>query len=70
MENKDFVKRFNDNPEYIFSAPSRINLIGEHIDYNGGKVFPCAIRLYTKALVSKRKDVNIRLYSENIDFFI
>ena len=65
MEIKDFVKRFNDNPEYIFSAPSRINLIGEHIDYNGGKVFPCAISLYTKALVSKRKDVNIRLYSEN-----
>ena len=65
MENKDFIKRFNDNPEYIFSAPSRINLIGEHIDYNGGKVFPCAISLYTKALVSKRKDLNIRLYSEN-----
>lgn len=65
MEIKDFVKRFNDNPEYIFSAPSRINLIGEHIDYNGGKVFPCAISLYTKAFVSRRKDLNIRLYSEN-----
>ena len=65
MEIKDFITTFGSEPEFIFSAPARVNLIGEHIDYNGGHVLPCAISLYTEALVGKRKDENIRLYSEN-----
>lgn len=65
MEIKDFIDTFGVEPLYIFSAPARVNIIGEHIDYNGGHVLPCAISLYTKALVGKRSDENIRLYSEN-----
>lgn len=65
MENKDFINTFGVEPSYIFSAPARINLIGEHIDYNGGHVLPCAISLYTKALVARRNDRTLRLYSEN-----
>lgn len=65
MEINDFYLRFNEKPEYLYQAPSRINLIGEHIDYNGGDVLPCAIGLYTKAYVRKRSDQSVRLYSEN-----
>lgn len=50
---------------YYFS-PGRINVIGEHIDYNGGLVFPCAISLGTYAIVSLRKDKKVSLYSESI----
>ena len=60
-----FNKIFKEEPEAIFFAPGRINLIGEHIDYHGGKVLPAAISLGTYALVSKRDDNVIALYSEN-----
>jgi galactokinase len=52
-------------PEKAFFAPGRINLIGEHTDYNGGHVFPCAITYGTYGVVRKREDRLIRLYSEN-----
>ena len=39
-----------------YFAPGRVNLIGEHIDYNGGKVFPCALDMGTWAAVSLRED--------------
>ncbi|MCC2626189.1 MAG: galactokinase [Burkholderiales bacterium] len=48
-----------------FFAPGRINLIGEHTDYNGGHVFPCALNNGTYAVVSTRLDQNIHLYSTN-----
>lgn len=51
-------------PRYFF-APGRINLIGEHTDYNGGYVFPAAISFGTYALAAKRTDQRIRLYSIN-----
>lgn len=51
----------------IFFAPGRVNLIGEHTDYNGGHVFPCALSLGTYAAVKKRNDKNIRLYSMNFE---
>ncbi|GGJ51710.1 galactokinase [Virgibacillus salexigens] len=49
----------------LFFAPGRINLIGEHTDYNGGNVFPAAITFGTYAACSKREDKRIRFYSSN-----
>ncbi|MCL2559001.1 MAG: galactokinase [Turicibacter sp.] len=49
----------------LFFAPGRINLIGEHIDYNGGFVFPAAITFGTYAAVTPREDSKVVLYSEN-----
>ncbi|WP_043932340.1 galactokinase [Bacillus sp. EB01] len=48
-----------------FFSPGRINLIGEHTDYNGGRVFPAAITYGTYGIVKKREDRQIRLYSMN-----
>ncbi|MCL2570916.1 MAG: galactokinase [Defluviitaleaceae bacterium] len=50
----------------FFYAPGRVNLIGEHIDYNGGYVFPCALTLGTYAAIAKRDDNIMRLFSANI----
>jgi galactokinase len=47
----------------IFFAPGRVNLIGEHIDYNGGYVLPCAINLGSYAIVSERSDTKVVVYS-------
>ena len=62
---QEFYNAFNAKPESCYRAPARINLIGEHIDYNGGKVLPAAISCYIKALVSKRDDTTIAAYSTN-----
>ena len=50
-----------------FFAPGRINLIGEHTDYNGGYVFPAAISFGTYALATKRNDRKIQFYSMNFE---
>ena len=60
-----FKEVFGKNAEQQFFAPGRVNLIGEHTDYNGGNVFPCAIDKGTYGLVSKRADRTFRMYSEN-----
>ena len=62
---QEFYNAFKVAPESLYRAPARINLIGEHIDYNGGRVLPAAISCYIKALVSKRDDTIISAYSTN-----
>lgn len=56
---------YGEKVDAVFFAPGRVNLIGEHTDYNGGNVFPCALTFGTYALVKKRNDKKIRFYSEN-----
>lgn len=60
-----FKKLFNQMEYRTFFAPGRINLIGEHTDYNGGHVFPCAITFGTYAVAQKNDDDIVRVYSMN-----
>lgn len=57
----DFVKVYGGTEDSvkIFSSPARINIIGEHIDYNGGKVFPAAINRYLYVAIRKRNDTKV-----------
>ena len=61
-----FTETMGTPPDIVCFAPGRVNLIGEHIDYNGGHVFPCALTLGTYGAACARKDDRIRLYS--LDF--
>ncbi len=63
---KEFKEQFKKTAEKVFFSPGRINLIGEHTDYNGGNVFPCAISIGTFGVYGSRDDQTIRMYSANI----
>ena len=60
-----FSSRFGSAPR-IFRAPGRVNLIGEHTDYNDGFVLPAAIDLYTWTAITPRSGHTLRAYSENL----
>ena len=63
-----FQELFGDSENVrFFFAPGRVNLIGEHTDYNGGHVFPCALSIGTYACVKKRQDGIFRFYSLNVE---
>lgn len=49
----------------VFFSPGRVNLIGEHTDYNGGNVFPCALSFGTYGAIALRNDKTVRMYSDN-----
>jgi galactokinase len=60
-----FAERYGAIPT-IYRAPGRVNLIGEHTDYNDGFVMPAALDLYTYVAVSPRSDRRLRVYSQNL----
>ena len=68
-----FQSQFGYEPEYIIQAPGRVNLIGEHTDYNDGFVLPCAIDYQTVVAAAKRSDNKVRLvavdYDDELDEF-
>lgn len=62
---KTFKRLYGVFPEFLASAPGRINLIGEHTDYNGGYVLPAAIQLRNYFLAAPRSDSQVRVRAEN-----
>ncbi|MBO5657814.1 MAG: DEAD/DEAH box helicase family protein, partial [Agathobacter sp.] len=63
---EQFKQQFGEEGDIrIYFAPGRVNLIGEHTDYNGGHVFPCALTIGTYGVARKREDRKLRFYSMN-----
>lgn len=63
-----FKELFGDEGEIgVYFAPGRVNMIGEHTDYNGGHVFPCALTIGTYGVARKREDQKLRFYSMNFE---
>ncbi len=61
----EFQRQFNNSPKYLIKAPGRVNLIGEHTDYNNGFVLPIAIERYIWMALTPRKDSMVKIYSMN-----
>lgn len=65
---KVFAEKFGGEGQIdAFFSPGRVNLIGEHIDYNGGNVLPCALTIGTYGIFRKREDKKVRCYSMNFE---
>jgi galactokinase len=64
--NEAFRRTFERDPEFTARAPGRVNLIGEHTDYNGGYVLPSALPQETVALLARRSDRTVRAYSDDL----
>ena len=65
---KKFAELFGDAAGMkVYFAPGRVNLIGEHTDYNGGHVFPCALSIGTYGAARKRTDKKLHFYSMNFE---
>lgn len=65
---KKFEEVFGDTEgTKVYFAPGRVNMIGEHTDYNGGHVFPCALTIGTYGVARKRPDNKLRFYSMNFE---
>lgn len=62
-----YEKTFGEKGQDIFFSPGRINVIGEHTDYNGGHVFPAAISLGVYGVYGPRQDNKVRLFSGNVE---
>ena len=63
-----FKEKFSDGGDIrSYFAPGRVNLIGEHTDYNGGHVFPCALTIGTYFIARQREDRVLRFYSTNFE---
>jgi galactokinase len=62
-----FTRHFSAEPKHTFKAPGRVNLIGEHTDYNDGFVLPAAINFGTYIAINKRSDRIIRVLALDID---
>lgn len=59
----EFGSAFQQTPDGVVSAPGRVNIIGEHTDYNGGFVLPCALNMTTSAVFRRRRDPLVRVRS-------
>ena len=63
---REEFRKFYAQEARIFRAPGRVNLIGEHTDYNEGFVMPVAMDLYTWVAAAARKDSRVQVYSQNL----
>lgn len=61
------AERFGVNPQFVARAPGRVELLGNHTDYNDGLVMSCAIDRQTVAVCARRDDRTVRAYSVNLD---
>ena len=68
MLEQRFKEVYGRKAEHLYFAPGRVNLIGEHIDYNGGRVFPCALSFGTYLLMARREDRKTGFASMNQAF--
>lgn len=64
---EEFIKLYGSGEIRTFTSPGRLNLIGEHIDYNGGYVLPCALDFGTYGCARKRSDRKINFTSTNLN---
>lgn len=64
---RTFKAKFGSAPRRVFRAPGRVNLIGEHTDYNDGFVMPAALELCTYVAIGPRDDRRLQAYSEHFD---